>query len=100
MKPAAASNNAMLEGGNPADEESANKVPVSEAELFDRLDAELRLRDAALIRTPKPRTSPVEPPAYWYWEAALRIGGRVVAVDLAKRAVELGVLDVSIETLV
>jgi hypothetical protein len=89
-------NNALLEGGDVAveAEQPLARIPVTFSEVYARLDRELRLHERALLRAPQPRTSALEPAAFWVFEAQVRDNGKVCLIDdLVSRARELGCLE-------
>jgi hypothetical protein len=51
------------------------------------------LRECALVASPQPKASALEPQQYQLFEAELQDGGRVRSIDLMKRARELGCLE-------
>jgi hypothetical protein len=88
---AEAINNALPEGGDIPDREEAH-VPLSLDRLFFRLDEVLRLSDKALVAVEQPRSSPLDPAAYWTYEVELFDGGKVRLCDMVSRGRKLGVI--------
>jgi hypothetical protein len=83
--------NAQVEGMDVLDDEEPRhktRIPVAYDEIFRRLDAELRLRDYALLAVPQPRRSPLDEPGYDTFIAQMKPGGRVEKCDLLKVARE------------
>jgi hypothetical protein len=82
----------------PAEAEHLPPIPVTRDQVFWRVDRALRLQDRGLIAVLRPHTHPLDPSEYDIWEVELKNGGQVQQIDLIERAVELGVLDLKVES--
>ena len=88
--------NAQIEGEDVLEEqepprEEARAV-LTKSDLFLRLDKTLRCIDSALVAIEQPRSSPLDPAAYWIYEVELFDGGKVHLCDMVSRARKLGVI--------
>ena len=87
--------NAQLEGDDAEGEDVFGRrvkvrQPIPLDVVFHRLEKELRKRGSTLLATYQPRESAIAEVAFWVWEAEMRDGGTVRAIDLVKRAYEIG----------